>query len=52
MDWTVEDNMVSGVFLCTTLTSRRRGHIPFVQAGAETSDTDAAAIKPEPCWSW
>ena len=32
MDWTLEDNMVDGLFFCTTLTSRRGGHIPFVEA--------------------
>jgi len=36
MDWTLEDNMVDGFFVCATLTSRRGGHTPqtpFVQAG-------------------
>jgi len=50
MDWTLED-MVDGVF-CATLTGRRGGHTPFVQAGAETSDTGAEAVKPEPGSSW
>jgi len=27
---------------------RRGGHTPFVQAGAETSDTGAEAAKPDP----
>ena len=37
---------------CTTFTGRRGGHTPFVQAGAETSDTGAEAVKPNPgsCW--
>jgi len=35
MDWTVEDDMVDGLF-CATLTGRRGGHTPFIQAGAET----------------
>jgi len=39
MDLTLEDNMVDGLFFCATLTGRRGGHVPFVQAGAETSDT-------------
>jgi len=30
MDWTMKDNMVNGLFFCATLTSRRRGHTPFV----------------------
>jgi len=42
--------MVDGLFLCATLTGRRGGHTPFVQAGAETSDTDA--VKPDPGSSW
>jgi len=52
MDWTLEDNMVDGLFFCATLTGRRGGHTPFVQAGAETSDTGAQAVKPDPgsCW--
>jgi len=51
MDWTVEDNMVDGLF-CTTLTGRSGGHTPFVQAGAETSDTSAEAVEPDPGSSW
>jgi len=39
--WTLEDNMVDGLFFCATLTGRRGDHTPFVQAGAETSDTGA-----------
>jgi len=39
MDWKLEDNMAGGLFLCATLTGRRGGHTPFVQARAETSDT-------------
>jgi len=30
------------------ITSRRGGHIPFIQAGAETPDTAAEAVKPDP----
>jgi len=41
MDWALEGNMVDGLFLCATLTGRRRGHTPFVQTRAETPDTDA-----------
>jgi len=48
MDWTLEGNMVDGLFFCATLTGRRGGHTPFVQAGAETSDTGAEAIEPDP----
>ena len=51
MDWTVEDDMVDGLF-CATLTGRRGGHTPFVQAGAETSDTGAEAVEPDPGSSW
>jgi len=51
MDWTVEDDMVDGVF-CATLTGRRVGHTQFVQAGAETSDTGVEAVEPDPGSSW
>ena len=51
MDWTVEDDMVDGLF-CATITGRRGGHIPFVQAGAETTDTGAEAVEPDPGSSW
>ena len=43
--------MVDGL-ICATLTGRRGGHTPFVQAGAETSDTGAEAVKPDPGSSW
>jgi len=52
MDWTLEDNMVDGLFFCATLTGRRGGHTQFLQAGAETSDIDAEAVKPDPGSSW
>jgi len=52
MDWTLEDDMVDGLFFCTTLTGRRGGHTPFVQAGAEKSDTGVEAVKPNPGCSW
>ena len=52
MDWTLEDNMVDGLFFCATLTGLRGGHIPFVQAGAETSDTSAEAVESDPGSSW
>jgi len=48
MDWTLEDNMVDCLFFCATLTGRRGSHIPFVQAGAETSDNREEAVKPDP----
>jgi len=40
--------MVDGLFFCATLTGCRGGNTPFVQAGAETSDTVAEAVKPDP----
>jgi len=43
--------MVDGLFFCATLTGRRGGHTPFVQAGAETSVTGAEAFKPDPRYS-
>jgi len=44
--------MFGGLFLCATLTGRKGGHTPVVQAGAETSDTGAEAVKPDPPHSW
>jgi len=38
MNWTLEENMVDSLFFCATLTGRRGGHTPFIQARAETSD--------------
>jgi len=52
MDWTLEDNMVHGLFFCAKLTGRRGGHTPFVQAGAQTSDTGAEAVEPDARCSW
>jgi len=52
MDWTVEDNMVDGLYFCATLTGRSGGHTPFAQAGSETSDTGSEAVKPDPGSSW
>jgi len=46
MDWTLEDNMADGLFFCATLTGRREGHTPFVEAGAETPS--AETVKPDP----
>jgi len=51
MGWTLEDNMVDGLFFCTTLTGRRRGHTSFAQAGVETCDTGAETVKPDPSCS-
>jgi len=36
MDWTLEDNMVDGLFFCATLTGRRGGHTPAVQQSLAT----------------
>jgi len=52
MDWTLEDNMVDSLFFCATFTDRRGGHTPFVQAGAETSDTGTEAVELDPGSSW
>jgi len=52
MDWTLEDDMVDGLFFCATLTSRRGGQTPFVQAGVEMSDTGAEAVELDPGSSW
>jgi len=45
MDCTLEDKMVDCLFFCATLTGRRGSHGPFVQAGAETSNTGVEAVK-------
>jgi len=52
MDWTLEDDMVDGLFFFATLTGRRGGHTPFVQAGAETSDIRAEAVELDAGPSW
>jgi len=52
MDWTLEDNVVDGLFFCATLTGHRGGHIPFVKTGAETSDIGMEAVKPDPGSYW
>jgi len=44
--------MVDGLFSFATLTGHRGGHTPFVQAGAETSDTGAEAVKPDTGSTW
>jgi len=52
MDSTLEDNVVDGLFFCTTLTGRRGGHTPFVQTRAETSDISGEAVEPDTGSSW
>ena len=52
MAWTLEDDMVDGLFFCASLTGRGRGHTPFVHAGAGTSDTGAEAVKLDPRCPW
>jgi len=44
----LEDNMVDVLFFYATFAGRRGGHASFVQAGAETSDTGAGAVKLDP----
>jgi len=36
------------VLFCATATGCTGGHTPFAQAGAETSDTSAEAVKLDP----
>jgi len=43
--------MIHGLF-CATLTGRRGSHTPFVQAGAEASNTGAEEVKPNPRCPW
>ena len=52
MGLTLEENMVDGLFFCATPTGPRKGHNPFVQAGAEMPDTGAKAVMPNPRCSW
>jgi len=40
--------MVNGSVFCVTPTSRRSGHVPFMQTGAETSSTCVVAIESNP----
>jgi len=47
MDVTLEDNMGDGLFFCVTLSGRRGGHTLFVEAGVETPDAGAEAVKPD-----
>ena len=49
MGWTL-DNMVDGSFFCATLTGCREDHIPFVQSGAEVSDTGVEALLCHESW--
>jgi len=51
LDIGLEDNMVDGLFICTTLAGCRGCHTPFEQAGVETSDTGTEAVKSNPCCS-
>jgi len=44
--------MVDGLVFCATLTGRREGHTPVVQAGAQTSNTGAEAVTLDPRCSW
>jgi len=52
MDWTLEDNVVDGLFFFTTLTGRRRNHTPLVKTGAGMPDTGADVVKLDPGPSW
>jgi len=44
--------VVNGLFFCATHTSHRNGHTPFVQKGAETSDTSVEAVELNTRCSW
>ena len=49
MDWTLEDNRINVfMFFCTIIIGRGGGHIPFVQAGVELSNTSAEVVKIDP----
>jgi len=47
-----EDNMVNGLIFYVTLTNRINGHTPFMQTGAETSDTRTETVEPDPRCPW
>jgi len=51
-DWTLKDNMVNDLIFFAILASRRMGHNPFMQTWAETSDTSAEVVEPDPRCSW
>jgi len=51
MDWTVEDDMVDGLF-CATLTGRRGGHNPICTDRSGNVDTGPEAVEPDPHCSW
>jgi len=51
-DWTLEDDTVNSMFFCAKLTDSRRNHNLLVYAGAETSDTGAEGVNPDPRYSW
>ena len=44
--------MIDSLFFCVTFTGRRGGHTTLAQAGAETSDTGAESVNPDPRRSW
>ena len=52
MDWTLEDTMFNDLIFCATPTSRRSGHTPSVQTRAETLNTSAEAVEPDPHCQW
>jgi len=45
MDWTLEDSMMNGLFFCATLTGRRGGHTPFVQAGEAVKQDPGSSLE-------
>jgi len=50
MDWTVEDDMVDGLFFCSKLTGSRGGYNPFLQEGRRLSRTHAEGGCRCRCW--
>jgi len=52
MEWILEGNMVDGLFFCATLTSHKGSLTPFMQTGAETSDTGVETVKSDPGSVW
>jgi len=52
MGWTLEDNVVDGLFFCATLTGRRGGHSPFCASRSGKVRHQCGGVKPDPRCSW
>ena len=56
MDWTIKDNMVKGLFFCSTLTSCGRGDTPLIQGCSGAGTRGNGVPTPFSCfalkWIW